>query len=808
MFPAHFTISTVRGLRGIAILAAVMMSTAAGVPSTHAQQPQESDSAPLEKLAEVAAAIKRLHSDKFNVRQTAHEQLLKAGVDAIGSLESATQSERPEVAARALQILVELGRDKQASDDALAALERIVKQDANQAAKAAAALADLRMTDADRALAALQAAGARVTVRGNGEVFSARVSSDAEVAVLKHLKKVHSVSVRGNAVTDIGIKHLADVKGMTRLTIFDCGMTGIGLAALKDLKELESLSILTSRNPQYQAEDLHVLQHLPRLDRLSLHRLKGDLRVLLELKRVSSLSLSEVDLNETNVGAINQLTRLRNLSISLQDASEADLRKVSEIKVPLSLSVMSIRDQETDAWRHLHGKQIKNLSLASDSITDDVLFHVGKITSLESLLVIRGNVTDEGLSHLRGLKALRTVRFMHTKVTEEGLAKLRRDLPNLDRADNDLRAAMIAPRAKIGFSDDPQTGSKNAHLRERLKPKDVVQLQQEPKLGTVFLNEKLQDEDLRLLKAVKMQGIVINSPLITDTGIGHLKNHPTLERVQIWQSKTSDASLKIIGEMPQLTAVRFEEPAFSNDGLRELISQLAKHGRVRNLSLLKTSITNEGLEKIDELKSLEQLFLNSNRGISSEVFSKIATLTNLTRLEMNGVALTEADLPQLSQLTKLETLGLSNTTQDSLSNRGLAHLCRVKSLKSLTIVGAQIDDEGVKHLTRLDQLERLGISETNVTDQGIEMIADKLPNLTRLVLSGTKVTDAGMVSVAKLTKLEWLWLAETKVGGEGLSHLDGLKALRLVQISAGQVSSAAQERFRQHHPDARLMMLR
>jgi hypothetical protein len=113
-------------------------------------------------------------------------------------------------------------------------------------------------------------------------------------------------------------------------------------------------------------------------------------------------------------------------------------------------------------------------------------------------------------------------------------------------------------------------------------------------------------------------------------------------------------------------------------------------------------------------------------------------------LFLPGKKVTDADLKQLANLTKMKTLKL-----DAASN---------------------ITDDGVKNLADLKQLTDLGLAQTKVTDAGLKYLTG-LTELKSLSLSFDNITDAGLESLAGLKKLEMLGLPFTKVTPAGIKKL-------------------------------------
>ncbi len=755
------------------------------------------------KAADVADAIRKLGSAEFSVRQVASEELESAGSSAVSALERAARSGEVETATRCVEVLARIARDKGNTETALAALERLAGDSSNRIADLAArTLTELRMTDEDRAIAALEADGARLSRGRDGEIFSARVSRDHQVVLLKHLPQLRTVRMRGQGITDVGISNLADVKLLASLTISSTAVSDVGLHKLKSLKSLDRLSL----SGPFTSDGLRQLRHVASLRTLSFHFSTDemDLSFLAELPQVNSLYISEVRVDRDRVRKINQLDHVRRLHLTVTGADDEDLRWLGKVEVPLHLSVMRSVKATDAGFKSLAGARLLGLSLVRTPVTDERLEHVGRMSLLESLTIMDAPISDAGLEYLKGLKALRTLTLRNTRATEEGVASLQRFLPNLIRPRIVVNAAArpIRRRNRIGFTENPETGGKNAHFMARPTAEDIERLKQMPNLDTVFLGRETKDEDLLTLARVATKGIVVDSMQVTDRGVQALADHSTLESLGLWSSSITDKSLKSAAQIRSLTKLAIHKAEITDEGVRGLIVRLAQSGKLKTLHLFRCpKITDAGLRQIDQLTSLEQLFLNNNSGLTSGILKQVARLRNLRRLEIDSIELNEADLAHLTELTKLQTLGMSCSDSSSkLTDRGLSSLTGMTSLQSLTIQRAKVTDRGVASLVQLPALQRLGLAYTEVGNLGVAALANGLPNLLRLSLAGTNITDSGMTHVGRLTQLEWLWLNETEVGDEGIRQLDRLKKLQHLYVDAAGLSNEAHQHFQRAHP--------
>jgi internalin A len=197
-------------------------------------------------------------------------------------------------------------------------------------------------------------------------------------------------------------------------------------------------------------------------------------------------------------------------------------------------------------------------------------------------------------------------------------------------------------------------------------------------------------------------------------------------------------------------------------------------------------------------------FFDNVRGTDG-LLDRLADLSNAEKMTvgLKGSDLTDAGLATLGcRLKAVDTLGLSGTavTDGGLKNlvglrvrslylhdcagvtdAGVAHIAKVKGLRSISLSGPQVTDAGLEGLAALSDLAEISLSGTAVTDAGVKRLT-RLRDLMTLSLKGTKVTDAGLREVGALTKLMSLGLDDTAVSDATLRQLEGLDMLFFLSL--------------------------
>ena len=447
--------------------------------------------------------------------------------------------------------------------------------------------------------------------------------------------------------------------------------------------------------------------------------------------------------------------------------------------------------------RHLRNlRSLEELYLYTNHVDDKTLSHIVGMRQLEVLVLSKG-ITDKGLNHLRTLTSLRELRLQVHNIRGPGLKNLEA-LPELrhlglwgeNLGDSGLRYI------------EGLTQLKRIELREReLNITDlgllrIAKLTGLEELSMVRISD-ITDKGLAHLAPLKSLKLLnLNSGKISDEGLAHLKALESLEELRLPYSKNiSDEGLKHIAELSNLRklSVGGFKPAditltgpFTDEGLLHLsklehleklgissgmgitdvgMHYIAKHKKLKELSLMCNGITNVGLGIISSMKSLENIWLPA---------------PNTGKMTVSGVS-------QLNRLTGLKTLSVSGMTQDNtgLNLSGLSELeilmLWIRDKPGRGSKGA-LRDQDMAGLANLKQLKWLQVGNgTEFSDRGMACL-EGMDNLDRLNIGGDKVTDEGLAYVADKKMLNALYLSKGNFTDEGLKHLEGLKALRTLQI--------------------------
>ncbi|HVX13664.1 MAG TPA: leucine-rich repeat domain-containing protein [Pirellulales bacterium] len=111
----------------------------------------------------------------------------------------------------------------------------------------------------------------------------------------------------------------------------------------------------------------------------------------------------------------------------------------------------------------------------------------------------------------------------------------------------------------------------------------------------------------------------------------------------------------------------------------------------------------------------------------------------IIEVNLADTRITDEGLAQLQELSSLESLYLDNT---KVTDAGLVHVRRLASLQELRVGNTEVTDVGVPHLLGLTSLRVLNLDNTQITDAGLARLQG-IKSLNYLTLNGTKITPEG-----------------------------------------------------------------
>jgi Leucine-rich repeat (LRR) protein len=267
----------------------------------------------------------------------------------------------------------------------------------------------------------------------------------------------------------------------------------------------------------------------------------------------------------------------------------------------LDLSGKHISDAATAHAGALNG--LTNLSItACDGMTDEGLAHVSKLPSLNKLTIgICNGMTDEGLAHVSKLPSLNKL----TIGTCNGLKQSNLSGP--------------AGLARVSFIDC-------ANLTQ-------VVLRDLPALWDLFVWDCPglgAAGTLRMQNCGSLEHAQVGFVPLTDEVFADIFGK-TLRGLTLWRTAVTDKSIACLGSMPNLEGLALGE---------------------------NQKITAQGLSRMEALTSLKTLYLEPFGGMGAEELDSLALPSNLQRVVLVGLRMTDETLPLLKKFSGVERFRL------------------------------------------------------------------------------------------------------------------------------------------------------
>lgn len=173
---------------------------------------------------------------------------------------------------------------------------------------------------------------------------------------------------------------------------------------------------------------------------------------------------------------------------------------------------------------------------------------------------------------------------------------------------------------------------------------------------------------------------------------------------------------------------------------------VARFSQLVRIDLSYTDVTDKGIETLCTSKSLSQFIISSSKA-TGECIKYLADVPGISMLEMDS--LPHVKLSDLQNLRRCRNLQLLNVGHDFIGDEGFRTLCKIDSLRDLSVDTCNITDAGTSALVGT-KLTRISLADNSgITDKTIPFLL-KLPNLeefrygqsTRITAGGEKILQS------------------------------------------------------------------
>lgn len=225
--------------------------------------------------------------------------------------------------------------------------------------------------------------------------------------------------------------------------------------------------------------------------------------------------------------------------------------------------------------------------------------------------------------------------------------------------------------------------------------------------GVNFTNVPLGDGDLApAARLPYLRTIVLRGTKVTDAALAVFKNCQYLETVDLSHSAILGTGLHYLhGTL--IKDIDLSDSKFGDRGIADLV-EIGYH--LSCLNLAATQITDEGMERLQNLRTLEAIDLSRTK-ISGAGLRYLPA--GLKQLNLTGTSIVNASLVHLERLSLLESLNLSET---SITDDAIPH------------VQAMVEAQSSKASRR--KFKSLILRKTAASAAAVALLKHSVPGLT------------------------------------------------------------------------------
>jgi hypothetical protein len=357
-------------------------------------------------------------------------------------------------------------------------------------------------------------------------------------------------------------------------------------------------------------------------------------------------------------------------------------------------------------------------------------------STADSKLNDRGDEIDAAIARLRKLGAF--VREFHPRddpeywvqIISSGLDPLSGSPANFENSameDVELIGRGVAVHLHLRNTSITSAGLKRLTSAGRI---DMLELN----------GPNIDDEMLKILPTLPLQGhLDLNSDLVTDKGIQIVAECRELTGIGLTGTSLTDACLEPLTGLPKLHGVTLGE-TFSRAAFETL-------SRIEGLTSLNISAVTPELSDLKKVPKLRRLSLSGMKYDDEAALVISETFTSLEQAYLRGTSITNAGVEHLSRLKTLKVLTLDN----SLIDDGVADSIRkMKQLTWLSVENCAVGDETLAAVSECPGIWFLSFNQTSITDAGVAHLIKLQRPLTLNFVRCKGVTDASVDSLALL----------------------------------------------------------
>ena len=643
--------------------------------------------------------------------------------------------------------------------------------------------------------------------------------SGESLAALNEFPKLQSLSVSGSQLRNGGSRHVAELKGLKRLVVFDAS-EGFEAGVLTNLSSLEYLDVREVRRVPLSADFWPTVNGLPRLAEIGFDGWGVKSEFVEQIPAMSQLRTLTIGHSHADGAAIanaaKKLPQLESLDLNYNERLDDDglkhLTSLTSLKrlnlsgnVSLSAAGIESLHQALPGCRIVsdHGtfEPDGTPNLSTDRRAAEWVLSVGGEIWIRTANMPRAGVrelpdepfdllrvvlsgtgfTDEGLINLRGLESLSELEFLNTGLTDRGLAMLtdsgRVPLGNLKRL-----MAINAEISDTGIGYLASSTMLNYVIFDgtRISSLELI-VSSFPRLATLKIaGTKIPGESLDQLDRLSRLNNLEVSGQQFESGHTHISKLPNL-RMFCVQGRSSSFNGTILAKMSGLESLTLYSPLEQQLG-DEFWSTVSKLSKLKAIGLygFGGGLTSAVFNRAQTLEHIESLIMDHTDADGASIASAVSKFPRLRFLGLSFGAIDDAGLKYFTDLKQIRSLKLTGCKKLSAAAIQALHQalpnCRIESdhgtFEPVAPTTVSRDRRAAEWVLSLDGT----VSIRNANDDGASVIEiagvpDEAFDLQEVSLANTEATDDGLANLRGLSHLASFDISQSNLTDLGLKVL-------------------------------------
>jgi hypothetical protein len=299
----------------------------------------------------------------------------------------------------------------------------------------------------------------------------------------------------------------------------------------------------------------------------------------------------------------------------------------------------------------------------------------------------------------------------------------------------------------------------------------VIEAHTPLRVADIFPGDVKQANIDRLAALPELERLSVQGSHLGDATFGGTGRFPALRRLSVRGGE--GVTLGRLGEVEKLESLELKDVQLDRTAGEEL-------QRLQNLRhLVLDNVSGVDLSKLlPKLKSLESLEITDCL-LPATVFTKLAGLPELTRLQVWAVPLGDKEVRAISRCSRLTSLRLGDAR---IATPAAEQLGRLRSLRELVLDARTLPGSGFRFLAGFPHLVHLRLEPGDVSlTRALAGVAE-MRNLRILDLRGGSVKAADVSRLAGLEKLHTVQLSSNDLDDAGFAHLCKMQQMVCLEL--------------------------